>query len=288
MNHMSKRSIFVATVLALSIQLIVDESALAQSENDGMTQAITVFNGGGYPQAAQLFTQILQSAPQNQLAHYYLGVCWHCMGRVPEAMAEYSWVTANCQDPELLRRAEMGLQVLSRGQQQPLNAVQPPATWTPPPRYNLQTNSPDRVLYPASALARPASQPSMPTGSSTGWLSQTGAQKAAEAIGSSVSAAGPTPKIVDLYTSWCGWCRVFEPIFQQAQAKYGNQIRFERLNAEAPANRSLVKKYNVLGYPTVLFFDPSGRLVKRIDGAPQSMMEFESDILGTFPAIKPF
>jgi thiol-disulfide isomerase/thioredoxin len=98
--------------------------------------------------------------------------------------------------------------------------------------------------------------------------------------------AGPAPKVIDLYTDWCGWCRAFEPIFLQAQAKYGSQVYFVRANGEAAENRELVKKYKVRGYPTLLYFDDSGKLVKRGAGAPRSLEDFERDLFQAFPLVQ--
>ncbi len=261
------------------------------AENNLYTQAVHTFDGGAYPQAASLFVQVLQATPGDQLAHYYLGVCWHCMGRVPEALTEYRWVKANSSDPELLKRVDKGLQVLTRVQQAP-----PPVT--------TETTSYEAAEQPASG-SPPAASPEaqagrinpMPTSAATGWLSQHGEQQALQANpgmanavypGPSPPTIGDKPQIIDVYTSWCGWCKVFEPIFRQAQAKYANQYNFQRLNAEVKANKGIVKKYKVKGYPTILLLDSRGGLIRKIDGAPPTLAAFEEEIRTAFPAVKPF
>lgn len=262
MFAMRNRKLNLLIVLALVATLTSVSKAVAQEANESFSQAVCTFNAGSYPQAADMFAKFLQSAPQDQLAHYYLGVCLHCLGRAPEAAAEYGWVNSNSKDPELLKRAQMGLQVLSRAM-------------------------PQAAADPTQQMQQmPAQQPGA---APTGWLSPTGVRKAMAADGGiSRQPVAGQPTVIDLYTSWCGWCKVFEPIFMQAQAKYGTQIGFQRLNAEVESNKYLVKKYRVRGYPTVLFLDGSGKLIERIDGAPRTLAEFEQTLFQAYPAVKPF
>jgi thiol-disulfide isomerase/thioredoxin len=289
----SNRSKFIAGLLASLVASSVASSAFAQGAS--FPEAVETFNTGNYPQAADMFVQVLRATPQDPLAHYYLGVSWHCLGRVPEAMAEYKWVASNSQDPELVKRVQMGMQVLSRVQQPAPSQLgqygqNPPAQ---PGQYGQ--NPPSQQQYgqypPSPAFGQPRTTGhEAPQNAPTGWLSQTGVQRAiaanpgqAQYARAATQPVAGQPRIIDLYTSWCGWCKVFEPIFVQAQGKYGNLAQFERLNAELSPNKALVKKYRVQGYPTILLLDGSGKLVKRIDGAPRSLEEFEQDLFQAFP-----
>ncbi|MCB1160607.1 MAG: thioredoxin family protein [Leptospiraceae bacterium] len=80
------------------------------------------------------------------------------------------------------------------------------------------------------------------------------------------------PIILDLYTDWCGYCKVLEKkIFpQEPVQKALKEYIPVRLNAEKFPN--LVSHYGVKGYPTVLLLDKSGNLIGRITGLPSEDM----------------
>ncbi|HEY9791542.1 MAG TPA: thioredoxin domain-containing protein [Candidatus Obscuribacterales bacterium] len=75
-------------------------------------QATEAFNAGQYDKAAGLYEQDLRLNPQDPMTHYYFAVSLHCLGRTAEATREYNWILLNTLDPELIRRAQLGLQAL--------------------------------------------------------------------------------------------------------------------------------------------------------------------------------
>ncbi len=75
---------------------------------------------------------------------------------------------------------------------------------------------------------------------------------------------------VDFYTEWCGPCKLMaKEVFTQPEAgKYFND-RFVaiQLNAEAPENKALVKKYGVNAFPWMVFLDAKGNQLRVMRGA---------------------
>jgi len=73
--------------------------------------------------------------------------------------------------------------------------------------------------------------------------------------------------MVDLYTDWCGWCRrldqttLSDSSVQRALAR----VVSVRLNAEKDG-MEIARRFNVDGYPTILFLNASGDEVGRIPG----------------------
>ncbi|MBZ5586994.1 MAG: thioredoxin family protein [Acidobacteriia bacterium] len=81
--------------------------------------------------------------------------------------------------------------------------------------------------------------------------------------------AGSEKKLVmvDFYTDWCGWCRRFD---QNTLSDSNVQRALERvvsvrLNAEKDG-REAAQRFNVDGYPTILFLNARGDEVGRIPG----------------------
>jgi thiol:disulfide interchange protein len=73
--------------------------------------------------------------------------------------------------------------------------------------------------------------------------------------------------LVDVYTDWCGWCKKLDrEVFADARvAEAAKGLVAVRVNAENGGEK-VAQRYDVQGYPTVLFVDGSGSIVKRIDG----------------------
>ena len=73
--------------------------------------------------------------------------------------------------------------------------------------------------------------------------------------------------MVDFYTDWCGWCkRLDRDTFPHKTVVQASRDFVPlKLNAEREGRR-LARKHRVRGYPTILFFDHTGKLVGRIGG----------------------
>lgn len=82
-----------------------------------------------------------------------------------------------------------------------------------------------------------------------------------------VAYGGGRPKVIEFYTTWCGYCKQFEPEFQNIQSLYRGRVDFDKQDAEDPSNQSMVDRYNVHHFPTFLFFDSAGKFAGQSTGA---------------------
>lgn len=73
--------------------------------------------------------------------------------------------------------------------------------------------------------------------------------------------------MVDVYTDWCGWCKKLDSeTFGDARvAEALKAVVPIRLNAEKEGE-AVAGKYDVRGFPTVLFLSAAGEEVRRIEG----------------------
>ncbi len=84
--------------------------------------------------------------------------------------------------------------------------------------------------------------------------------------------------VLEFYTNWCGVCRGFAPSWNEAQAKVPS-VHFEQYNAEDGSNAALVQKYNVSRYPTLVYLDKDGNLLRRVEGCPTTTDGFVRTIV---------
>lgn len=73
--------------------------------------------------------------------------------------------------------------------------------------------------------------------------------------------------MVDVYTDWCGWCKKLDrEVFASGRvADAAKGIVAVRVNAEE-GGEDVARRYGVSGYPTILFVDGAGKLVRRVEG----------------------
>jgi thioredoxin 1 len=63
---------------------------------------------------------------------------------------------------------------------------------------------------------------------------------------------GNIPVLVDFWTEWCGPCVMMEGVIKDFAKKYQGKVIVAKV--DATINPKLTKKYNVMGYPTLMLF----------------------------------
>lgn len=78
--------------------------------------------------------------------------------------------------------------------------------------------------------------------------------------------ASNKPVMVDFYTDWCGWCKKLDADTYSSPKVSSLAEKFVCVKINAERDTRSAAKYQVTGYPTILFLDGSGKVLQRIPG----------------------
>jgi thioredoxin len=76
--------------------------------------------------------------------------------------------------------------------------------------------------------------------------------------------------VVDFWAEWCGPCRQFAPIFEEASDRHPD-IRFAKVDTEA--NRELAAQANITSIPTLMVFREGILLYNQPGALPGASLE---------------
>jgi thioredoxin-related protein len=74
------------------------------------------------------------------------------------------------------------------------------------------------------------------------------------------------PVMIDFYTDWCGWCKVLDKETYTDSDVIDAASKMVALKIDAEEKPELARKYNVTGYPRIVFLSSDGTVMHQIMG----------------------
>ena len=97
---------------------------------------------------------------------------------------------------------------------------------------------------------------------------------------------GKKPVLIDFYATWCGPCRVLEPILDELYEEYGGKIDIFKVNTEDELE--LAGAFGVMSLPTLLFIPMEGPPVISPGAPPKAYLKelIDEKLLGKKDELK--
>ena len=75
-----------------------------------------------------------------------------------------------------------------------------------------------------------------------------------------------TVSLKDFYADWCGPCKTQDPILEELEEDYGDEVEFEKVNVDE--EQDVANEYQVRSLPTLVVENDDG-IVERFVGVTQ-------------------
>ena len=79
------------------------------------------------------------------------------------------------------------------------------------------------------------------------------------------------PVIIDVWAPWCGPCRMYSPIIEEAAKDYEGKIKFAKVNADD--NQHIDEKFNIMSIPTTLLIVKGNLKASSVGAVPKNVLK---------------
>ncbi|MBI4057836.1 thioredoxin [Candidatus Microgenomates bacterium] len=80
-----------------------------------------------------------------------------------------------------------------------------------------------------------------------------------------------TPTLVDFWASWCGPCKVAEPVLEELSEEYKDKAIIAKVNVDENPNQT--QKYSIMSIPTTVLFKGGKEVGRQVGFAGKKAFE---------------
>ena len=80
-----------------------------------------------------------------------------------------------------------------------------------------------------------------------------------------------SPVLVDFWASWCGPCKMAEPVLEELSEVYKGKVGIAKLNVDE--NQATTQKFGVMSIPTTILFKEGKELGRQVGFAGKQAFE---------------
>lgn len=79
------------------------------------------------------------------------------------------------------------------------------------------------------------------------------------------------PVVIDVWAPWCGPCRMYSPIIEEAAKEYEGKIKFVKVNADD--NKHIDEKFSIMSIPTTLLIKNGTLKASSVGAVPKNVLK---------------
>jgi len=222
------------------------QNGVADSLNIGLSDGVEELVQGRYKDALAVLEPYSKAHPSNAEGHYWLGIAYAKLRRLPDAKEEMVKALSSSSDAVHAQEANMFL--LANPDDSDQTSFNSTANNTTAATTTTAVPSSDQISVSSS------------TSASNNATATAEVSPSIEVDPVIRDLAGGSPTVVAFCAKWAEQCDPIAGFFSQAKSIFGDKVKLVQIDVEDHKSESLIKAFKVGPVPTVVYLHGDGRI----------------------------